>query len=297
MPVSKKHTVDAPADTAGAAVTALAPTFAAQVEGIPVRADPTAGDIQTVVDLWHRHKLLLFRNQSPDETDLVEFSRRLGRLEIHVRREFLSPTHTEVLYVSNIVEAGRPVGVLADSEVGWHYDQIYLERPAVGSLLCAVTLPESGGATSFADMGAAYRALPDDIKQRLEGRQATQSYEAFNAMYSVPTDDDQRRRTPNISHPVVRTHPRTGERALYVCPGMTTRIEGLAPDESDALLAELFEWTVRPEFVYRHEWRAGDCLLWDNACTMHRREPFDGSQTRLMKRTTILPPQALATPF
>jgi alpha-ketoglutarate-dependent taurine dioxygenase len=276
---------------------ALAPSFGAEVAGVRIARDCAVEDINAVRDLWHAHKLLLFRDQSADEDAMVAFSRQFGELEIHVRTEYLSGEHPEILYVSNVQRDGKPIGILADTEVGWHYDQIYLERPAVGSLLCAVTLPPSGGDTWFADMAAAYEALPQEMKDKLEGLKATQSYEAFNAVYSVPTSKEQKKRSPDIDQPVVRTHPFSGVRSLYLCPGMTTRIVGLSERDSRETLDFLFEWTVRPEFVYCHKWRDGDCLMWDNACTMHRRDPFDQEHTRLMKRTTILPPPDRAIPF
>ena len=275
----------------------LANTFGAEVEGISVTAQPTAEDIAATKALWAEHKLLLFRGQDVSEEDLVGFSKKFGDLEIHVRTEYLSPQHPEILYVSNIKKDGKLMGILSDTEVGWHYDQIYLPRPAVGSLLAAHTLPTERGNTEFADMAAAYEALPADIKYVLDGKQATQSYEAFNRAYSVPTNDKQKRRSPDIDQPVVRTHPITGVKALYLCPGMTTRIVGLSEAESDEMLDFLFDWSIKPEFVYSHEWQDGDCLMWDNACTMHRRDPFDQNEMRLMKRTTILPPAELAVPF
>ena len=275
----------------------LGNTFGAEVCGIDLSMPLGAKAAQEVRDLWLAHELLLFRGQKLEEKNLVEFSRNFGPLEIHLRREYLSPENPEVLYVSNLKKEGRPIGILADTEVGWHYDQIYLPRPAVGSLLYSVIIPPDRGATSFADMSAAYAALPERTKERIEGRKAVQSYEAFNRSYSVPTSDEQRRKTPDIEHPLVRTHPYTGRKALYICPGMTTRIAQLDENESADLLAELFAWATQPRFVYTHTWQLGDALLWDNACTMHRREPFDGTQQRLMKRTTILPDPAVAAPF
>ncbi len=275
----------------------LGKTFGAEVCGIDLSMPLDAKAAQEVRDLWLAHELLLFRGQKLEEKNLVEFSRNFGPLEIHLRREYLSPENPEVLYVSNLKKEGRPIGILADTEVGWHYDQIYLPRPAVGSLLYSVIIPPDRGATSFADMSAAYAALPERTKERIEGRKAVQSYEAFNRSYSVPTSDEQRRKTPDIEHPLVRTHPYTGRKALYICPGMTTRIAQLDENESADLLAELFAWATQPRFVYTHTWQLGDALLWDNACTMHRREPFDGTQQRLMKRTTILPDPAVAAPF
>ncbi len=275
----------------------LSATFGVEVSGVDLSKPQDAQTARALRALWQKHELLLFRDQQLEERHLVDFSRNFGALEIHLRREYLSPENPEILYVSNLKKDGKPIGILADTEVGWHYDQIYLPGPAVGSMLYSVIIPPDRGATSFADMSAAYEALPEATKARLAGRRAVQSYEAFNRAYSVPTNDEQRKKTPDIEHPLVRTHPYTGRRALYICPGMTVRIAGMEQRESDDLLAELFAWTTQPRFVYTHTWKLGDALLWDNACTMHRREPFDSSQQRLMKRTTILPEAALATPF
>ena len=158
-----------------------------------------------------------------NETALVGFSRRLGDLEIHVREEYLSPEHPEILYVSNIERDGRRIGILSDSEVGWHYDQIYLPKPAVGSLLMAEILPPEGGNTEFADMCAAWDALPDAIRNKLNGCLANQSYEAFNQVYSVPTNNKQKARSPDIHHPIVRTHPGYGQKGALFMPGYDNR--------------------------------------------------------------------------
>jgi taurine dioxygenase len=262
-----------------------------------VSGSPSGQDIIAIRELWAEHKLLLFRNQSFDEAALVGFSSKFGDLEIHVREEYLSLEHPEILYVSNIEREGRRIGILSDTEVGWHYDQIYLPKPAVGSLLMADTLPPEGGNTEFADMSAAWTALPEQTRAKLDGCLANQSYEAFNQAYSVPTNNKQKARSPDIHQPIVRTHPVTGRKALYLCPGMTTDIVGWDPQESADMLAFLFDWTTRPEFVYSHAWQPGDALMWDNACTMHRRDPFDPQHPRLMKRTTILPPAERAIPF
>jgi len=275
----------------------LTPTFGAEVSGIDLSKEMSATAQKTIKELWAEHQLLLFRGQTMGEIDLVRSSRYLGELEIHIRREYLSEENPEVLLVSNIKKDGRPVGILSDTEVGWHFDQIYLPRPAVGSMLMAVKLPSSGGQTSFADMTAAYEALPDDIKNRIDGKKAVQSYEAFNAQFSVPTNKTQKVQSPDIEQPLVRTHPVSGRKALYICPGMTTQIVGMDKGESDKTLEFLFSWSVKPEFVYTHDWQMGDVLLWDNASTMHRREPFAVNDERLMKRTTILPPEELAAPF
>ena len=279
------------------ATRALSPSFGAEVLKFDPSASQSEATINAIKALWAEHKLLLFRNQQFDEATLVQFSKAFGALEIHVREEYLSRQHPEILYVSNIEREGRRIGILADTEVGWHYDQIYLPKPAVGSLLMADILPPEGGNTEFADMCAAFDALPETTQAKLEGCLANQSYEAFNQAYSVPTNNKQKARSPDIHHPLVRTHPVTGKKALYLCPGMTTDIVGWDAEESAEMLAFLFDWTTRPEFVYSHEWQPGDALLWDNACTMHRRDPFDPHHARLMKRTTILPPAELGVPY
>ena len=135
------------------------------------------------------------------------------------------------------------------------------------------------------------------MKARLDGLCAVHSYEYFNGTWSVPINETQANRTPPVLQPVVRTHPITGRKAIYVDPAMVPLIEGLPEDESRDLLDELFNWIIRPEFVYRHQWKPGDAILWDNASTMHRRDAFDPASTRLMKRTTIRPRPGLAVPF
>ena len=191
----------------------LGKTFGAEIAGISVVAKPDAQEIAAAKALWAEHKLLLIRGQNVSEEDLVGFSREFGELEVHVRTEYLSPENPEILYVSNIKKDGKLMGILSDTEVGWHYDQIYLPRPAVGSMLAAHTLPKNRGNTEFADMAAAYAALPDAIKYVLDGKKATQSYEAFNRAYSVPTNKTQKSRSQDIDQPIVRTHPITRVKA------------------------------------------------------------------------------------
>lgn len=271
--------------------------FGVEVIGIDLARDHDAATVDALRWLWADHGLLLFRDQSLEERDIVDFSGLFGDLEIHVREEYLSPDHPELLIVSNLKKNGEPIGILSDHEVGWHHDQIYRERPAVGSLLYSVKIPTSGGNTSFCNQAAAYAALPDDRKSALEGLRAMHSYAYFNKQWSEPTNDKQTAMTPDITHPLIRTHPITGQKAIYADPGLTIGIEGAPEDESTALLQELYDWCLQPQFMYDHEWRLGDALMWDNASTMHRRGDFDPSAERLMKRTTILPPAELAVPF
>ncbi len=272
-------------------------SFGAEVRGIKLNDKHDQHTIDTLRDIWVEHGVVLFRDQHVQEADLVKFSERFGALEIHVRKEYLSKQHPELLIVSNAQQNGQPLGILADREVGWHHDQIYLERPAIGSLLYGEKIPPSGGNTHFANLAKAYDALSDDKKKQLADLSAIQSYEFFNGNWSEPTNDEQKKRTPDVTHPLVRTHPVSRLKAIYADPSMTPAIVGLGKDESRALLDELFAWCTRREFVYEHEWRQGDAIMWDNAITMHRRDPFDGRHERIMKRTTILPAADLAIPY
>ncbi len=271
--------------------------FGVEVIGIDLTRDHDAATVDALRWLWANHGLLLFRDQSLEERDIVDFSGLFGDLEIHVREEYLSPDHPELLIVSNLKKNGEPIGILSDHEVGWHHDQIYRERPAVGSLFYSVKIPASGGNTSFCNLAAAYAALPDERKAALDGLRGLHSYAYFNKQWSEPTNAKQKAMTPDVSHPLIRTHPISGQKAIYADPGMTTGLEGLPEAESAALLQELYDWCLQPQFLYDHEWRLGDALMWDNASTMHRRGDFDPSAERLMKRTTILPPAELAVPF
>ncbi len=275
----------------------LTEAFGAEVLGVALSADMDADTLAEIKALWLRYGVLLFRGQSMSKDDHVGFSRRIGPLEIHIREEWLNDTHPELLQITNIRKDGKPTGALADGEVGWHYDQIYLPKPAIGSLLYSIKIPPVGGGTHFADMATAFARLPQHLKAVVQGRNAIQSYVAFNQMYSTDTNAKQTNLTPDIAHPLVRTHPYSGRQALYICPGMTVKICGLPEDESRAVLDELFAWQVREEFIYRHDWALGDGLLWDNACSMHRRDDFDGTHERLMYRTTILAQPERAIPF
>jgi len=274
--------------------------FVAEVRGVTLDDVDKEGVRRRLQYLWLKHQVLLFRGLETDDASekrLAGLSRVFGELEIHSRGEYLSRNAPELLYVSNLKDGDRKVGVLGDGEAGWHTDQTYRPTPALGSLLAAAIIPKTGGDTSFADMYRAYEALPASLQKRIDGLKGAHSYEHFNKQYSEPANAQQRANGTDQIHPLVRVHPITGRKAIYVTKNVCPYIIGLEPAEGAALLEELNERSFRPEFVYRHRWTVGDGLLWDNACVMHRRESFDPKQTRLMKRSTIRAPDDLAVPF
>lgn len=277
----------------------LTPTdFAVEVIGVTLDDVHKEGVQRRLQYLWLKHQVLLFRNlDTENEQRLAGLSKVFGRLEVHSRIEYLSNQVPELLYISNVKEGGRKIGALGDGEAGWHTDQTYRPTPALGSLLAAHVIPPEGGNTSFADMYRAYDALPEELKHRISGLKAVHSYEHFNEQYSEPSNSKQKADGTVQTHPVVRTHPITGRKAIYCPKSVVPYIVGLSPQESEALIEEIHERSFRPEFVYEHKWSLGDGVLWDNAAAMHRRDTWDPAFPRLMKRTTIRPPEDLAVPF
>jgi len=245
--------------------------------------------------LWADHPVLVFRRQALSEDELADFSACFGPLERTVRTDWASPVRPEVSLISNLKDAqARPIGGLGDGEIQWHSDQSYVKEAATGAMLYALELPPEGGTTSWVDLCAAYAGLPAGLKRAIEGKRAVFSYAKRLAGYQgvdQVISEEAKRKTPPVLHPLVHTHPVTGKPALYLDSTTTIGIEGLDDAPGDALLEEIYESATRPEFVYRHHWQVGDALLWDNGFTMHRREPFDPSARRLMKRTTMFLPR------
>jgi taurine dioxygenase len=236
--------------------------------------------------------VLVFRDQRITPSQQVAFSRRFGPLQIHVLRQFQLASNPEILIVSNIREDGKPIG-LGDAGRLWHSDLSYKEHPSLGSMLHAQELPEDGGDTLFANMHLAWDTLPVELKRIVEGRKAEHSYLANYAElqrlspWRPALTAAQIAEVAPVLHPVVRTHPETGRRALFVSEHFTTRIEGLPEDESRAVLDQLFAHSVRPEHIYRHSWKPHDMVFWDNRSLMHLAAGCPENQRRKMYRTTI----------
>ncbi|WP_426955702.1 TauD/TfdA dioxygenase family protein [Muricoccus radiodurans] len=272
-------------------IRALHPHFAAEAVGYDLSEDLDGAAFAALRDAFERHSVLVIRDQDITPAEHVRFSRRLGPLEIHVMRQFTLPDHPEVLRVSNEREEGRPVG-LADAGRYWHSDLSYLAEPSLGSGLLARRLPSQGGDTLFASQHLAYDNLPESLRQRLHGLWAEHSYPYRADIQSArsgrpPLSDAQRAAVPPVIHPVVRRHDATGRPALFVNEGFTTRILDLPDAESRELLDILFAVATDDAVTYRHAWRPGDLVLWDNRAVQHLATPYPEGETRIMHRTTV----------
>ena len=238
------------------------------------------------------HHVLVFRDQRITPDQQIAFSRRFGPLQIHVLHQFQLPGYPEVLVVSNIVENGQPIG-LGDAGHYWHSDLSYKEKPSLGSLLHAQELPSEGGDTLFANMHLAWDTLPANLRNAVEGRSAEHTYLAKYAELQKRSpwrpnlSAEQIAQVKPVVQPIVRTHPETGRRALFVSEHFTTRVLDVPEDESRALLAELFDHSTRDAFVYRHQWQPGDMVFWDNRSLMHLAAGTPDHLRRRLNRTTI----------
>ena len=238
------------------------------------------------------HHVVVFRDQAITPEQQIEFSRRFGILQIHVLKQFHLAGHPEILIVSNIVENGQPVG-LGDAGKFWHSDLSYKELPSLGSMLHAQELPEEGGDTLFADQHKAWDTLPDALKKAIEGRRAAHSYTAryaepkFEGNWRPTLSAEQLAQVQEVIHPVVRTHPENGRKALFVSEGFTTRILDLPEDESRQILGELYAHSTNPDLIYRHQWQPRDMVFWDNRSLQHLAAGCPSHLRRKLYRTTI----------
>jgi taurine dioxygenase len=254
-----------------------------------------------VEDAFHDNIVVCFRGQDLTDEQHIAFSRRFGELEVHIVKKYLLPGYPEILLVSNIKNAaGEHIG-LADAGFTWHSDVSYRKFPSRCSLLYAKEVPHRDGValgdTVFANCIAAYEAMPQAMKRRLDGLKAIHRYSARRRVADSPRPkltQAQLDETPDIAHPIVRTHPFTSRKALYVTAGECIGIalengEGMPEDEALDLIAELDAHCVKPEFLYRHSWRVGDLVMWDNAAAMHLAIcDYALPDRRLMHRTTVI---------
>jgi taurine dioxygenase len=263
----------------------------ARMEGVDVRAID-AETFAAIHRAWLDHQVLLFRDQRLTDEDLVSFSRRFGDLDeapVQETGQRFVDGHPEIYVVSNVVKGGLAIGSLGSGEAVWHTDMSYLADPPKASALYALEVPAKGGDTSFCSMCAAWDELDDRLRRRVVGlrvkHDGTYNSGGYTRQGLTPTDDP--RTSPGTFHPLVSIHPETGRRGLYLGRRRNAYIEGLSVDDSNALLDEIWAQATRESLTWRHQWRVGDLVLWDNRCTMHRRDAFDPAGRRVMHRTQI----------
>lgn len=281
-------------ESSGTTKPAVIPTgkaLGAEIDGVDLRRIDQE-DFAVIHQAWLDHLVLLFRRQDLSDEDLIAFSRRLGELDWapvqETGRRFVEG-HPEIYVVSNVVEDGVPIGSLGAGEATWHTDMSYLEDPPKASMLYALEVPPSGGNTYFCSMYHAYEGLSGGLKQRIEGLQLKHdgTYNSGGFVRQGITAIDDPARSPGTYHPLVCRHPETKRRLLYLGRRRNAYIQGLPLADSEALLDELWSQATREDFAWHNQWRRGDLVMWDNRCTMHRRDPFDASSRRVMHRTQI----------
>jgi taurine dioxygenase len=275
----------------------------ADVDGVDLRRELSPSTIDAIKQAWSDHLVLRFRGQHLDDDQLMRFSALFGELDlapviaasrVQIRGEdryvdSAEEGHRYISIISNIVENGVAIGALGAYEAIWHTDMSYNPQPPIGSALYALEVPPAGGDTGFANMYMAYDTLPEELRQRIEGRvcRHDSSRNSAGELRRGYTDVTDPREAPGADHPIVRTHPVTARKALFLGRRRNAYIQGLALDDSERLLDALWEHATRAQLTWYQQWRVGDLVLWDNRCVMHRRDEFDPTSRRLMHRSQI----------
>lgn len=270
----------------------LSGSFGIEVRDIDLSRNFTDAEFDVIHRLFVDHKLVCFKDQSLSAADQIAFSQRFGPLEVHVLAQYNHPDHPEIFRLSNRVVDGKPMGI-SDGGSYWHSDLAFQVQPAKATILNALEIPPEGGDTLFIDMEAAYNALSDAWKARLDGLRAIHRYRpratTDGQTTQVKMTEEQKQKTPDVDHPLIRTNPDTGRKAIFAHPGMTVEVVGLDKAASDEILEFLFAHTIQPQFRYDFRWSPGDVVMWDNRSTMHSATTRDlpAGQHRTLYRTTV----------
>ena len=266
-------------------------TFAAEVSGVDLAAPMPTTTFERILEIFYRYRVIFFPRQAISPRQLADFASKFGELENYHLADFMLPEVPQVRIISNEIVDGRNVGATG-AGMSWHSDLSYRPRPAGATLLYGLVCPSEGGNTKFADMVAAYAALPEDTKKKIAGlrtvRDRSYRYSEFYPQ-RPPLTKAQKDAVPPVEHPLVRVHPVTGELALYVSAGSCSHIPGMDVEEGRKLIGELEKFATQPRFVYSHPWKDGDLVVWDNCATLHCATPFDTSNyIRKMQRVQAL---------
>lgn len=268
--------------------------FVADIEGVNV-SHLTEDEFEQIYAAWLHYGVLRIREQRIDETQLQSFSARFGSLE-EAPFGRLSEADKEkiknryVTQLSNVLVDGKPIGGLGNAEANWHSDMTYVETPPPASVLLGVEIPPSGGDTYFADQCAAYDALPQALRERVD-HIAIKHDAAHNSVGELRRGYkpfDQAIDAPGAIHPAVLTHEETGRKALYLGRREWAFVAGQTPSASEELLDELWQYAALPHYTWRQQWQPYDLIIWDNRRVLHRRDDFDANARRLMKRCQVL---------
>jgi putative 2-oxoglutarate oxygenase len=278
-------------------ITPLGKTVGAEITGVDLSGKIADSAFSAIRDAWLQYKVVVFPGQNLSEDGLMRFGERFGELEIHVRSTYHSKHHPEVMVVSNKKENGKSIGVLGDGEAKWHIDQLYMPQPTFGTILFGEEIPAEGGDTWFADLATAYEHLPAALRGEIDGLRGVASVDRHNKRDAKDRPDlamtaEQLTRAPDSTHPLVRRHPLVDRKSIYYSPSHTAWVEGRSEEDSQPLFESLLPYMTDPDLIYRHHWRKGDVVMWDNTSVMHRRDPFPGHYSRLLKRVSFkYPPE------
>lgn len=279
--------------TADLTVKRLSPALGAEIAGLDLREPLTPPLVDEILELWHEHIVLVFRDQDLTMDQQLRFARNFGELgerkqapeDLRERTEGIYQTNENILLVTNMKVDGKPIGAFGDADMWFHIDSGYAERPYKYTILYGLELPSKGGNTLFSNTYLVYDNLPVELKEKLAGRKALHIHEYMRTEKVDISKDISG--SPHHYHPVFITHPETGKKALFVDRLMTRLIEGFDEDESERILNQLFDLMESPQFIYEHEWRLGDVVMWDNRVAVHGRTWFPKDENRLLRRCTI----------
>jgi taurine dioxygenase len=273
---------------------AVHPTGAAlgaDIDGVDLAGALTPEVVGAIGRAWGDHLVLRFRGQRLSDEDLMRFSRQFGELDwAPVAATNDAPEGREyIMVVSNVIENGQAIGQLGAYEAIWHTDMSYIPEPPSASALYSLEVPPSGGDTGFCNMYLAYETLAPELRRQIEGRLCRHdaSRNSAGELRRGFVDAPDPSHTVGAEHPIVRTHPVTGRKALFLGRRRNAYIPGLTLDDSEALLDALWAHATKPEFTWYQQWRVGGLILWDNRAVMHRRDAFDPATRRIMHRTQI----------
>lgn len=270
----------------------LADALGAEVSGVDVSKPISQDDLQQILAAWKEHLVLRFRGQELTDPQLLEISKNFGEIDPPGPNSYGKPflaDFPDINVISNIKVGDQPVGGLGDGEAVWHADMTYIETPPKASFLHALEIPETGGNTAWGNMYLAYEALPTNLKNEIKGRKAIHdaTYNSAGMIRKGMKDVTDPREAPGAHHPLVAKHPESGLPCLFLGRRRNSYILGMDLDASNQLLDELWAHIDNPEFTFTQVWQLHDLILWDNRCTLHRRDSFDPQSRRLMHRTQI----------